>query len=131
MRKRPSVLLFSAAVTSGSIGAVAQAPPTAQIDGAAPTGALQSAPPASTTLRLRGTIERYEPSTRILSLSTSNRTVQLSVASTARILQGSQQLSVSALEQLSLYRAVVRYSDSDGHKTVDSVHVIGKIERKQ
>lgn len=132
MRKRHSVLLLSAAVTSGSIGAFAQALPTAvQIDGAASSGASQSAPPASTTLSMRGTIEKYEPSARILSLTTSNGTVRFPLASTARIRQGLQTIDASALEKLSRYRAVVRYSESDGHKTVESVHVFGKSERME
>ena len=131
MRKRASVLLLSAAMTSGCIGAVALAPPTAaRIEGVASTDAAQSAPP-STTLSLRGTIEKYEPSTRILSLSTSNGAVQFPLASATRIRQGLHKIDLSVLEKLSGYRAVVRYSESGGHKTVESVHVFGKSERME
>jgi hypothetical protein len=56
--------------------------------------------------------------------------VQFPLASATRILQGSHQIDASALEQLSRYRAIVRYSESGGHKTVESIHVIGKSERK-
>jgi hypothetical protein len=132
MRKRPSVLLLSAAVTSGSIGAFAQAPPTTvQIDGATSTDASKSAPHASTTLSMRGTIEKYEPSGRVLSLTTANGTVRFPLTSTAHIRHGLQTIDASALEKLSRYRAVVRYSDSGGHKTVESVHVFAKSERME
>ena len=114
MRKRLAVLLLSAAVRSSSIGAFAQAPP---------------APPASTTLTMRGTIQKYESSTGILSLSTSNGTVRFPLVSTARIRQGWHKVDASQLEKLSGYRAAVRYLESGGKKTVESVHVFGKSER--
>ena len=116
MRKRLSVLLLSAAVVSGR-GAVVQA------------AAVQSTPLGSTTLTMRGTIEKYEASTRILSLSTSSGAVRFPLASTARIRQGWHKIDASDLEKLSGYRAAVRYSESGGKKTVESVHVFGKSER--
>ena len=116
MRKRFSVLLLSAVVISGR-GAFVQAQPS------------QTTPPASTTLTMRGTIEKYEASTRILSLSTANGTVQFLLASTARIRQSWHKIVASDLEKLSGYRAAVRYSESGGKKTVESVHVFGKSER--
>ena len=126
MKKRLSILLLSAAVVS-SIGAFAQAPlATGQIDGAVSTDAAQSTPPASTTLRMPGTIDKYDASTRMLSLSTSNGTVQFPLASAARIRRGGQTVDASELAKLSGYRAAVRYSESGGNKTVESVHVFGK-----
>ena len=112
MKKRLSVLLLAAAVVS-----------------AAATMAAQSTPPASTTLRMRGTIDTYDASTRMLSLSTSNGTVQFPLASVARIRRGGQTIDASELKKLSGYHAVVRYSESGGHKAVESVHVFGKNER--
>src|SRR2546426_9998791 len=101
VRNRLSVLLLFAVLTS--------------------TGASQSTPTATTTLRLRGTIEKYEASTRILSVATSNGTVRFPLTSTARIRQGGREIDVSVLEKLSGYRADVHYSESGGHKTVESV----------
>jgi hypothetical protein len=117
MLNRPCVLLLSAAVISG-IGMSAQTPPVAQ-----------STVPASTTLRMRGTIEKYDPSTRILSISTPNAIVQFPIVVTARIRRGWLKIAASDLEQLSGYRAAVRYSESLGIKTVESIHVFGKSER--
>ena len=126
MRKRLSVLLLSAAVVSG-IGAFAHAPPgNGQIDGDVSTDTAQFTPPASTTLRMPGTIDKYDASTRILFLSTSNGTVQFPLASIARIRRGGQTVEASDLARLSGYRAAVRYSESGGNKIVESVHVFGK-----
>ena len=110
---RLSVLL-SITVMSGSLAAFAQTPP---------------ASPSSTTLTMRGTIQKYDASTRILSLSTANGTAQFALAATARIRQGLHKVDISQLEKLSGYAAAVRYSESDGRKTVESVHVFGKSER--
>ena len=129
MRKRLSVLLLSAAVVSG-IGAFAQAPPAnRQIDSTVSTDAAQSAPPASTTLRIGGTIDKYDGSTRMLSLSTANGTLKVPLASTARIRQGWHAIDALDLEKLAGYRAAIRYSESGGKKTIESIHVFGKNER--
>ena len=98
---------------------------------AAVSGAAQSTPSASTTLRMNGTIDKFDASTRILSLSTSNGTVQLPVAPAVRIRQGWHRVEPLELQKLAGYRATVRYSESEGNKTVESVHVFGKIERRE
>ena len=124
MRKRLSLLLLSAATVS-SIAAFADVPPgTGQVE----SNEAQSAPGA-TTLRMRGTIDQYDTSTRILSLSTANGTMRLLLASTARIRQGWHKLDPMELRKLVGYRAAVGYSESAGYKTVESVHVFGKNER--
>ena len=129
MRKRIALLLWFAALVM-SIGAFAQAPgQTGPIDGAVSIDAGQSTPSGSTTLRMRGTIDKYDAATRILSLSTSNGTVQLLLASTARVRQGWHKLDPLDLRKLVGYRAAIGYSESGGNKTVESVHILGKNER--
>jgi len=91
--------------------------------------AFAQGPPDSTTLRLRGTIEKYDPSTRTLSISTPNATVQFPLASTAVIRQGWHKIEASTLQKLSGYRAAIRYSESRGSKIIESIHVLGKSER--
>lgn len=88
--------------------------------------AQSTAASSSTTLRMRGTIEKYEVATRILSVSTANGTVRFTLALTARIRQGWHAIDASLLETLTGYRVDVRYSESGGKKTVESVHVNGK-----
>ena len=124
MRKRLSLLLFSAAMVS-SVAASADAPPrTGQVG----SNEAQSTPGA-TTLRMRGTIDQYDTSTRILSLSTANGTMRFLLASSARIRQGWHKLDPMELRKLVGYRAAVGYSESGGSKTVESVHVFAKNER--
>jgi hypothetical protein len=76
-----------------------------------------------------GTIDKYDASTRILSLSTSNGTVNLPLASTVRIRQGWHKLDPLQLTKLVGYRAAVSYSESGGTRRVESVHVLGKNAR--
>jgi hypothetical protein len=117
MRKGLSVLLMSAALASGP-RAIAQA-----------DAALSGPPASATTLRMDGTIDKYDASAGILSLSTSNGTVRVPLAATARIRQGWHTIDPSKLEKLAGYRARIRYSESGGTKAVESIHVFGKIER--
>jgi hypothetical protein len=127
MNKRSIVLLLSAAVASGAVGAFAQAPPAAgQTNGAASTSAVPSSSPDATTLTVRGTIDNYDQLTRTLVLSTHGGTVKFPVASTTRIRQGGQNVDPKELPQLSGKRATVRYTESGGNKIVESVHVFGK-----
>jgi hypothetical protein len=83
-------------------------------------------PRASTTLVVRGTIQKYDPPSKILALSTSNGTLQFAIPSTARIRQGWHRIDASALENLSGFHVAVRYSESGAEKTVQSVHVFGR-----
>jgi len=90
------------------------------------TVAAQSNRTAATTLRLRGTIQQCDASARSLSVTTSSGTVQFLLASTARIRQGGREIALPVLEKLAGYRVDVHYSESDGRKTAQSVHVVGK-----
>jgi hypothetical protein len=130
MWKRLSILLLSGVAVWG-VGVSAQGLASGQIDGTASPDLFQFSRPSSTTLRMRGTISKYDASTRTLSLSTRNGTVQFPLALTARIRQAWQKIDASELEKLGGYRAVIRYSESGGTKTVESVHVFGKNERME
>jgi hypothetical protein len=89
-------------------------------------GAAQSTPTGPTTLRVRGTIEKYEASTRILTMSTSNGDMRFRLTLATRVRQAGRAIDAAALEQLAGYRADVHYSESAGHTTVESVHVVDK-----
>jgi hypothetical protein len=123
MTKRFAVVILSVAAIS-SAGALAQNPPPT-----GPPAASAAAPPSqpsSTTLMMRGTIEKYDASTRILSLSSSNGTVRFPVPSTVRIRKGWHRLDADSLAKLTGFRAAVRYSESGGEKVLESVHVFDK-----
>jgi hypothetical protein len=47
-----------------------------------------------------------------------------------RLRQGWHKIDASALETLTGYRAAVRYLEAGGNKTVQSIHVFGKSERR-
>jgi hypothetical protein len=107
MKKTLTVLLLSAVLAGGA-------------------SVFAQGPPVSTTLSVRGTIDKYDASSRTLSLSTSGGTVRFPVAATARISQGGRKVDASELEKLAGNHATVRYTESDGTKVVESVHVFGK-----
>lgn len=76
-----------------------------------------------------GTIDKYDASAGMLSLSTSNGTVQVPLAPSARIRRGWHTIDAGELEKLGGYRAAIRYSESGGRKLVESIHVFGRNER--
>ncbi len=123
MKKQVAVIV---ALVISAAAVIAQDAPTGHTVGDESAEAAQAAKP-STTLVIHGTIEKYDPSNRILSLSTSNGTVQFSITSATRIRQGWHRVDRSALQNLGGYRATVRYSSESGaDKTVESVLVVGK-----
>jgi hypothetical protein len=123
---QPSMLLLSAVAVS-SMGAFAQqALPTGQCVGTVPATATQSVAQSSTTLSMRGIIEKYDAASRTLSLSTSSGAVQFSVASTTRIRRGWRKVDESELPNLAGDHATVRYTESSGNRIVESIHVFEK-----
>jgi hypothetical protein len=131
MNRGMLVLLISASVVS-SVRLSANGPATIEsIDSGVSSTSAQSTPLTSTTVSVRGTIARYDPSSRLLSLATANGTVQLTVASAARIRHGSQEVDPLTLQTLAGYQATLRYQESGDSKTVESVHVFGKNDRQR
>jgi type 1 fimbria pilin len=107
MKKRLTMLVLAAALVSG-VSMSAQAPP------------------GSTTLSVRGTIDNYDASSRTLSLSTSSGTVKFAVSPATRISQAGHKVEAADLQKLVGDRATVRYTDSGGNRVVESVHVFAK-----
>jgi type 1 fimbria pilin len=107
MKKRLTMLVLAATLASG-------------------VGMLAQAPPASTTLSVRGTIDNYDASSRTLSLSTAGGTVKFPVSPATRISQAGHKIEAADLQKLTGDRATIRYTDSGGDRTVESVHVFGK-----
>jgi hypothetical protein len=105
--------------SSGATTAPGTAPPS---DTAAP-------PLPATTLRMRGTISTYDAKGGILALSTPNGVVRFPVAAGTRIRHAGQSVDRAELKTLTGLRAAVRYSESGGHTTVESVNVFDTSER--
>jgi len=124
MNKRIIVVLLSTTMVS-NVGLLAQHPSAiGQSVSEVSSSALQA--PPSTTLSVRGTIDKYDAASRTLSLSTSNGNLQLPLSSTTRIRRGWRKLDPAELQKLAGDAATVRYTESGGNKIVESVHVFGK-----
>jgi hypothetical protein len=121
---RFGVLLLCVASVSG-VARAAQVPSSGGLagDGPPPRAAV------ATALRMRGTIEKYDVPSRTLSLATTNGLIQFRVAPMAYVRQHWQYIEVARLEALSGVRAAVRYTEANGAKVVESVHVFGPSER--
>ena len=120
---------LAAALISGLVIGTQAASVAVQSEAAALTDTGQSPPQTSTTLRVSGTIDKYDASTRMLSVATSTGIVQFPIASTARISQRRDKLEITTLQKLAGYRVAIRYSESSGNKIVESVQVFSKDER--
>lgn len=68
-----------------------------------------------------GTIEKYDANT--LTLKTSSGEEQFMLASTARLRNGSKSIKADELSSLTGQRAKVRYTESNGQRTAESVMV--------
>ena len=101
-------------------------PPSGRTVTREPTAAVQPAAPASTTVSLRGTIDRFDPATRTLSLATDHGTIRLALPASIRIRQGWHKVDLMDLRRLVGDRATVRYTESGSNRTVESVHVFDK-----
>lgn len=104
---------------------------SAPADGVAHADDTKPAPAATapTTLRIRGIVKNYDAATRLLSLTTADGALQILVGPAVRIRHGWDEINAQQLATLAGYRAAVRYSESGGNKTAESIHVFGKNER--
>jgi hypothetical protein len=123
-------LLLSGVLVFGGAFALVLAQ-TGQPDRGVPGDTVRPAPPTKTTLRIPGTIAKYDQSTRILSLTTANGPQQFQLAPTTRVRQGWRNLDAQELEKLTGYHAAIRYAESDVNRIVESVHIFRKSERAE
>src|SRR5436190_9071872 len=105
MRKPLPVLLLSAALASSVANSRQASSPPGQNDLVTSPGNVQPSPSAATTLRVGGTIDKYDASIRVLTLITTAGTVQFALAATARIRRHGRQIDAADLENLSGCRA--------------------------
>jgi len=129
MKTRVGVLLLLGAWSGGPVFAQAL-PLPGHGDGTASPAVVPPNQPASTTFSVRGTIDKFDPLTRVLSLATPTGTLRFTIASTTRIRQHWHTVDASALQAPSA-RATVRYTESGGTRVVESVHVFGTNEESQ
>jgi hypothetical protein len=72
---------------------------------------------------------KYDADTRTLSLMTAGGALRIQLAPAARVRHGGSEIDAKALEALIGYRAAVRYSESGGIRTAESIHVFARSER--
>jgi hypothetical protein len=128
MKRRLGFLV--ALLAAGAFGAFAQTVQTNQ----QPEGSAGAAKPPrpATVLVTRGTIQKYDPSAKILTLSTSDGPMQFAISETVHIRQGWHKVDATALGDLAgAYTAVRWYTEPSGQKTIESVHVYTKTHRDQ
>jgi hypothetical protein len=107
--------------------AFGQGPPASgRIEARATIAATQPAEPASTTVSLRGRIDGYDPATRTLSLATEHGTIRVALPASIRVRHGWHRVEVVDLCRLVGDQATVRYVESGGSRTVESVHVFAR-----
>jgi hypothetical protein len=101
----------------------------------APQGSASAdvAPPtmAATTIRVRGTIKTYDADGGILALNTPGGLLRFPVAAETRVRHAGQTVDRAQLKSLTGLRAAVRYSESGGRTTVESVNVFDTTERNR
>ena len=85
-----------------------------------------AAPSGSTTLRMRGTVGKYDSSTRNLSIDTEDAVVDFQLPEDVHVRLNGHSIDTARLATLIGYRAVIRFSESTGAKAVRSVNLFGK-----
>lgn len=117
--------LTAAAVTLAFAGAVfaSQASKPASPSSHPATAAVSAKTARSTSAShsAMGTIEKFD--NNMLTLKTSSGEEQFTVASSARLRNGSKSIKADELSSLTGQRAKVRYTESNGQRTAESVMV--------
>lgn len=120
MQKTLGTLTAAAAVLLFSGAALASQAKPAPKEKATHTKASAT---TGTTLVAKGKIVGYDPSNSTLTITTSKGEERFTVSSTAQIHQGSKSIGAEALANLTGREANVRYMESGGQRTVESVRV--------
>jgi hypothetical protein len=127
MKKHPGLALAAGALVAALGCCPAVAAPLIQQPGTATR--TDDAAAAQTTVRVRGTIEHYDITTRHLRVVTASGPAEFAVPRTAHISRRGVSIDVRELEHLTGSSVVVRYyPDVDAHLTVKSIHVLGSSE---
>lgn len=88
---------------------------------AASTGTAGKVKMNSSSHAAMGTIEKFDANT--LTLKTSSGEEQFTLASSARVRNGSKSIKADDLSSLTGHRAKVRYTEANGQRTAESVMV--------
>jgi hypothetical protein len=128
---RPLALAVAALSLAGSALAAqtkAPSPPTPQQSSAQPANAVSTKPakskaPTATTLVATGKIVQFDATGQALTLSTSKGEQHFTVGPASRLRDSSHMITVADLGKLTGHKATVRYKESAGEKSVESIRV--------
>jgi hypothetical protein len=123
--------LASLTIASGAFaGAQAKPPSTSAVQPAKSAAATKTKPSSSTTLAASGKIVKFDPSTEALTLATSKGEEQFTLDASTRLRDSSHTIAPNDLTALAGHQATVRYKESGGQKSVESVRVSGAPKAK-
>ena len=128
---RPFAIAVAALSLAGSaLAAQAQTPmpltrhqSSAQPVSSAPTKPANAKATATTTLVTTGKIVQFDLTGQALTLSTSKGEQHFTVGPTARLAESSHTITIADLGKLAGHKATVRYKESAGEKSVESIRV--------
>lgn len=121
------VLALSSTMLTMAVFAAGQASPNTAAQKPASTTAkskpAKSAAATHTTLVAAGKLAKFDATSNMLTVTTATGDATFMVAPTVKIQEGSKTLTTTALAAASGQHVRVVYSEKDGMKTVESVHV--------
>ena len=123
---KPVVALSLGSAICACVVVCAQVLPVKPPSAVPPAHAAPAAPRTLTTVRLSGTISQYDAATHSLCLLTPTGTLRLAIGAAARIRIDGKVIVAADLRKCLGQRAAIRYLDSAGTMTVESVHVFTK-----
>ena len=113
-------------VAASTYAAPAQATKTTK-----PAAAKATTAPKPKTHSAVGTLDKYDSGANTIVVKTAKGTETLSLSSTSAVRMGAKTMSASDLSSHTGDRVKVRYSESSGQNTVQSVQIEGKPAPKQ
>ena len=125
--KTCAVAAAAVLMAAGAYAAPAQATKATTTKSAAAT-TTASKPKAHSVV---GTLDKYDSSANTIVVNTGKGTETLSLSSTSAVRMGAKTMTMSDLSSHTGDRVKVRYSESNGARTVQSVQIEGKPAAKQ
>ena len=116
-------------LAAGSYAAPAQA---TKAKGTTKTaGAKSTAAPKAKAHSVVGTLDKYDSGANSIVVNTGKGTETLSLSSTSAVRMGAKTMAAADLSSHTGDRVKVRYSETNGQRTVQSVQIQGKAAAKQ
>lgn len=120
-----TLMVGIAALSIAGSAMAAQAKPATKA-----THAAKATATTGTATVARGKIVKFDPASKMLTLSTGSGEEQFTLAANARVREGSKSVTAADLEKMAGDRATVRYSESGGQRTAHSVTLAHKTATK-